>query len=408
MAKDARRSERQSINEFEEKITDCAIVGKPSIMSEAQLPLCGDILRHFIWHVELDKHRKVHFDKRANRLQLLELITKIWVSSSIPILSARNISKKIDDLLNEYDLIKRNYNARHDRPIMIQKIQKLQIKCAMLFDIAACKCKLTKNYSHCKCLTFNRVPEKEMEFLKDQRTSRVMFIGGLDLKTTLNNMRRQARRMERATRPANTSHNSPQEVSKKQDSSSPSSSSGTFSDVETELPKTSMKRHGLSKSVRVKMYNTAISNARYGTSLRSGAMNFNAASEDLGVSPDARPVASKTTLSRTKKRVFTELNEAEEWDDLRVLCFDGRQTKTLVPKPGYKQAHIKKTMDHYVLMSEPDQRYIGHISPDSSTAVNIKTKILDYLAQKNISTDNLVAVSCDGTNTNTGKYTEAF
>ena len=403
MAQRARKSERQNINEFEEKLTECAIVGKPSILSEAQLPLCGDILRHFIWHVELDKHNKVNFDKRANRIQLLDLITKIWVSSSIPILSTRNISKKIDDLINEYDSIKRNYNARHDRPIMIQKIQKLKEKCAMLFDIAACKCKLTKNYSHCKCLTFNREPEKEMKFLKDQRTSRVMFIGELDLKTTLSNMRRDALRMERAKRPANTSHKSPQKVYNKTDSSSPSSSSGTFSDVETELPTTSMKRHGLSKSVRIKMHNTAITNARYGTSLRSGAMSFNSALEDFGVSPDARPLASKTTLGRTKKRVFKELNEAEVWDDLRVLCFDGRQTKTLVPKPGYKQAHIKKTMDHYVLMSEPDHRYIGHISPDSGTAVNIKTKILDYLSQKNISTDGLVAVSCDGTKTNTGK-----
>ena len=159
MGKDARRSERQSINEFEEKITDCAIVGKPSIMSEAQLPLCGDILRHFIWHLELDKHSKVNFDKRANQLQLLELITKIWVSSSIPILSARNISKKMDDLLNEYDSIKRSYNARHDRPIMIKKIQKLQIKCAMLFDIAACKCKLTKNYSHSMIVNVLRLIE---------------------------------------------------------------------------------------------------------------------------------------------------------------------------------------------------------------------------------------------------------
>ena len=88
------------------------------------------------------------------------------------------------------------------------------------------------------------------------------------------------------------------------------------------------------------MHNTAITNARYGTSLRSGAMSFNSAFEDFGVSPDARPLASKTTLGRTKKRVFKELNEAEVWDDLRVLCFDGRQTKTLVNKPGYKQAHI--------------------------------------------------------------------
>ena len=152
------------------------------------------------------------------------------------------------------------------------------------------------------------------------------------------------------------------------------------------------------------MHKTAITNARYGTSLRAGSMGFTSALEDFGVSPEARLLAGKDALRRTKKRVFQELNDAEVWDDLTVLCFDGRQTKTIVPKPGFKKAHIKETMDHYVLMSEPGQRYIGHISPESGSALNIKTKILEYLAQKNISMEGLVAVSCDGTVTNTGEF----
>ena len=41
-----------------------------------------------------------------------------------------------------------------------------------LFDIASCKCTCI-----CRCQRYSRIPNAEKEFLKDQRSTRVMLIG---------------------------------------------------------------------------------------------------------------------------------------------------------------------------------------------------------------------------------------
>ncbi|KAK4884062.1 hypothetical protein RN001_000333 [Aquatica leii] len=48
-----------------------------------------------------------------------------------------------------------------------------------LFDISLCKC---KDFLICKCKI--KVPVAERAFLTDQRTSRKMLIGGIDIKAT--------------------------------------------------------------------------------------------------------------------------------------------------------------------------------------------------------------------------------
>ena len=58
-----------------------------------------------------------------------------------------------------------------------KKLQNFEQKCReRLFDIAACKC----TSENCKCPKARKVAREEKEFLHDQRTNRVMIIGGLD------------------------------------------------------------------------------------------------------------------------------------------------------------------------------------------------------------------------------------
>ncbi|PZC80570.1 hypothetical protein B5X24_HaOG214388 [Helicoverpa armigera] len=49
------------------------------------------------------------------------------------------------------------------------------------FDICSCKCKVI---SDCNCPKECRIPKKEVDFLLDQRTTRKMMIGGVDVATT--------------------------------------------------------------------------------------------------------------------------------------------------------------------------------------------------------------------------------
>ena len=59
-----------------------------------------------------------------------------------------------------------------------------------LFDIAACQC---QDLGACKCDKDMKVPQRERQFLMDQRTTRKMQIGTIDRKVTATMKRKQAR-----------------------------------------------------------------------------------------------------------------------------------------------------------------------------------------------------------------------
>ena len=57
-----------------------------------------------------------------------------------------------------------------------------------LFDIAACQC---QDLVACKCDKDMKVPQRERQFLMDQRTTRKMQIGTIDRKVTATMKRKQ-------------------------------------------------------------------------------------------------------------------------------------------------------------------------------------------------------------------------
>ena len=64
-----------------------------------------------------------------------------------------------------------------------------------LFDIMWCRCDVTNTGVPCaRCPAAKRVPAKEVAFLVDQRTERKLHIGGIDWKTTEENIRKQKKR----------------------------------------------------------------------------------------------------------------------------------------------------------------------------------------------------------------------
>jgi hypothetical protein len=58
--------------------------------------------------------------------------------------------------------------------------------------------------------------------------------------------------------------------------------------------------------------------------------------------------------------------------------------------------------EHICIVQEPNSRNLGHLTPLTCEAKNIAGEITEFLQKKNISTDQLVATGCDGTNVNTG------
>ena len=58
--------------------------------------------------------------------------------------------------------------------------------------------------------------------------------------------------------------------------------------------------------------------------------------------------------------------------------------------------------EHVTIVSEPNSEYIGHISPANGTSKSIKEPMVKFFEINKLSTDELLAIRCDGTNVNTG------
>lgn len=57
---------------------------------------------------------------------------------------------------------------------------------------------------------------------------------------------------------------------------------------------------------------------------------------------------------------------------------------------------------HITPVEEPNTTFLGHITPKDGTASVVASGIIEYLKEKNISTDSLAAIGSDGEVTNTG------
>src|SRR6218665_3045932 len=89
-----------------------------------------------------------------------------------------------------------------------------------------------------------------------------------------------------------------------------------------------------------------------------------------------------------------------------LLCggigYDGRKDVTLLQERlGDKCYTSRKTQERVTIVSFPDGKFMGHISPTDGKAITISKSIIQFLQEKNI-IDPIEALACDDTNTNVG------
>jgi hypothetical protein len=115
-------------------------------------------------------------------------------------------------------------------------------------------------------------------------------------------------------------------------------------------------------------------------------------------------VIDKSKVRRERKKTRGQLCVKQQLQFVRCLSFDGLKDKTLINiKEDTKYYRRTITEEHVSLIEEPGSRYLGHISPSTSSAKEIMRCIINYFSTSNISVDKLVAIGCDGTNVNTGQ-----
>jgi len=84
------------------------------------------------------------------------------------------------------------------------------------------------------------------------------------------------------------------------------------------------------------------------------------------------------------------------------IGYDGRKDVTLMQdRVGEKHYTSRKTEEHVTIVSLPDGKFLGHISPTDGKAITVSKSLIQFLQEENI-IDQIEALACDGTNTNVG------
>ncbi|GBM85393.1 hypothetical protein AVEN_122004-1 [Araneus ventricosus] len=285
-----------------------------------------------------------------------------------------------------------------------------------LFDICRYKC---HDFDIYRCGKVDKVPKAERVFLNDQRSSRIIKIGSLDVKET----RRLRKREQRCIDPESRSRNCPEKVGSTFDllsnenhqtpeparSLSAQSEERNDSSTETEVGSNGATSKSVVCQNRILYPKVAVECDRYGVSDRAAAAIVNAALQDSGQlkNGDLTLVVDRSKIRRERKRVRNELRCDSliqiNQNPVCGLYFDGRKDNTVVKiVNGEKYCRNIIKEEHITIVQEPKSKYIGHITVSNGEAITIAKGIIEFLKQNEQGLSNLTVIGCDGTNVNKG------
>jgi hypothetical protein len=407
------------------KVSSRPVFGLPKELSANELPTYGDVLKFYFW-VQNDAKNKSITKRKDTVAELSQVVAtrveEIWIKASIPIVSHDRVLHLFRSYYNKYLKLLKPFKQRQN-----QDKYKLMLNSfrdeghSRLFDIAACKC----DFDKCHCDKERKVPIHEQSFLSDQRSTRLMFMSNIDRTLSRKLKCKYKRKLANASRvqkyrqctvgESRSSEVAQNESSDESDEDIPlaeiqtnmrmkrkrqtgqnddesdellspemqATSSGRIP-AESSTPKTALR-----KSTRLNRDLPTLARAcdRHGVSDRAAAALASAVLQDFGlISPeDSKNVVDKNKIRRARQRKRKILQDTETYnaEALHSLYFDGRKdhTTTNVMKGSkwYKQRVVE---EHLSLIEEPGSRYIGHITPLSGTAEDIKSSLLRFLKDR--------------------------
>jgi hypothetical protein len=402
----------------------CPIFGAPASISENMLPDHTAVMRDY-----QSVRQMLQKDGRSKEPNIHEIIEhvaahvqSVWLKASIPVLSHQRILEKLRNYHDRYRNLLKPYKKRCKDPGYVDKLNMFRSEAKVLFDIAACKC---RDFSACGCDGAQRVPPVEREFLTDQRSERKMMIGGVDAiltkkKVKLTKRKKNAEQFKKRSKldmlSDTSAHVIDDESSDPTDVDADDSNDSDFgsdcpllptsSTSVCDQPETSVNSVGGFSQMRTSLPKLARECDRWGVSDRSAAAIASAVLQDVGlISQDDSALVidrSKIRRERMQNRSTLQLHALHE-NVVRGLYFDGRKDKTRHNTLTDGKYHPSTGVEeHIVLIKEPGSEYLGHVTPTSGTSLNLFQSIDTFLSKNSISTEQLVAIGCDGTNVNTG------
>lgn len=410
------------------KMVACSVFGIPKDMSDIVLPTYEHVMQYYA----LIKHqmKPTAATKEPSVSDISEKVAQnielIWLKASIPVVSHTRILQMIRSYHDKFMKLMKNIKRKNSK--VVAHTFRNDAK-SRLFDISACKC----IFEVCSCDKSRKVPPAEQAFLHDQRTLRLMAIGGVDKlasKKIAMKLLRKAKALHTVVRGNTPQMRKPGRPSSTVDIQNLRDSDhdgGTIYDDDTIAGqiddcsgnKTTTKASELpdiwspvtpssnEKSMsRRKLPTLARTCDRYGISDRSAAAIATAVLEDYDIvtANDSFNVIDPSKIRRERKRKRIEIKPSEESKIVSGIYFDGRKDKTMNNnKEGSKFYRRIVTEEHISLIQEPGSLYLGHVTPNGSTAKDIKNSITSFIADSKIDVEHFVAIGCDGTNVNTGR-----
>lgn len=370
------------------------------------LPTYSDVIRHFLW---IRYQLRLSSKKEPNVSEIIKRMTtnleELWVKASLPILSHKRITDMLKGYYKKYQDLKKPLKNRKTT-VIAEKIKRFQDHAnSTLFDITSCKC---VDFTLCKCKV--KVPLKKRVFLLEQRSQRKMSTSSIDKIESKKIEKKSKRKLKDAPKiieqPGQT-ETVVQDISLLQSDSS----DGVSETSETNYQSTASNSQSCENIGQMRIFLAKLAKAcdRTGVSDRAAAIIASAVLEDLKIvtSSDTSKIIDRSKIRRARKRKRTDY-ESKSKELITGLFFDGRKDKTISQcMRGNKLYRNTSIEEQIVLVSEPGSKYIGHVTPQSGSASDIKQSIVKFLEEK-VEFSQLNAIGCDGTVVNSGNKNGAI
>lgn len=396
------------------KVLNCPVFGSPCQLSDNLLPTYQDVMKYYTAVKNGLKSQAAGQEPKV--ADICEMVTReverVWIRASIPVVSHTRVVKLLRTYHDKYQKLLKPYKARHKQDTYKKQLRDFQEKAKeTLFDISSCKC---DDENKCNCEKNRKIPNEEKPFLRDQRTTRLMCISNVDRiaseKLSKKQNRNQAQQSQEVSYNKSLGDNAVPGTSRgerKDTLASVQRASESESDDDIPLAALQAKiRYQRQRRNSRKLPTLARACDRHGVSDRAAAAIASAVLEDFGIlsKEDCFNVIDRNKVRRSRQTKRTAAQKiGHEGEFLRSLYFDGRKDQTIInTRKGSRWYRSKIVEEHLSIIEEPGSKYIGHTTPASGSADDIKQSIITFLNNRFMNLDNLTSIGCDGTNVNTG------
>lgn len=351
-------------------------------LDKTKLPTKKDVVQYALFLQQGSVTKRSAFTENV-----YEEVSKLWHLANIPIMSRTSIRRMINDLLRTTSL-----QTKNSRLFRANEWDDL-------FRISRCKCSI-ENGDPCVCANEHKISENSKAFFIDQCGDRLCSLPDegddyavASTSTPLTTTATAGRSATEYTPDSDEEYEF--ESSQLEDADTP------MEDVQLEI-----------SDIRLRNFCSALD--RSDTSSRYGSLHASMLIKDLqnaisakeSVSANVRELMMKLlhNIVIDKNKVFRERQKFRKEAQIAAHChelltcisFDGKKEKTL------KTTNLEVMEEHITIVKEPGSKFIGYVTPSEGSASGIQTAIVEFLLKNDYNLDHLVAISCDGTVTNTG------